>query len=417
MPPAADASVREEAGPKPARRPGSWGVLGAYVALVATSHVLWISFASVTAKAALAFHTSEVSIGLLVSVGPICSALLSIPAGVAADRYGYRTPLLWAGLATSAFAFLRPAAGGFPLLLVLTVGLLLPQPFLINAVADVVNRHFPDDEAATAAGLGTMAIFLGITVGLVATPALVSAIGVRPTQLLYAGLSVVTLILFWFAAPRPVPGRLVASRELTGREAMARVLRSRTQWKLSAALFLGFGFYLGVTSWLEEILKPKGIGESGAGLVAGMITLAGMAGSVSLGLASDAVRRRKPFLVAAGVVAAPTMWLLGHERSLAALVPTAFVLGFFLLAALPIAIAVASEDPSLGPEVGSTAVGVMLLSGNLGGALVVGVMGALKSATGSFASGIAVVTALAVAVAAIAATVPEPLAGRRSGGV
>src|SRR5207245_1494201 len=118
-----------------------------------------------------------------------------------------------------------------------------------------------------------------------------------------------------FAAPRPVPGRLVASRELTGREAMARVLRSQTQWKLSAALFLGFGFYLGVTSWLEEILKPKGIGESGAGLVAGLITLAGMA------------------------------------------------------------------------------------------------------ATGGCASGVAVVTALAVAVAAIAVTVPEPLAGRRSGGV
>src|SRR5207248_2078391 len=105
--------------------------------------------------------------------------------------------------------------------------------------------------------------------------------------------------------------RLVTSRELTGRQAMSRVLRSRTQWKLSAALFLGFGFYLGITSWLEEILKPRGIGESGAGLVAGTITVAGIAGSVALGLASDSIRRRKPFLVAAGVAAAPTIWLLG----------------------------------------------------------------------------------------------------------
>jgi hypothetical protein len=32
-----------------------------------------------------------------------------------------------AGLATSAFAFLRPLAGGFPMLLVLTVGLLVPS--------------------------------------------------------------------------------------------------------------------------------------------------------------------------------------------------------------------------------------------------------------------------------------------------
>ena len=116
------------------RRPGSWAVLGAYVALVAASHVLWISFAPVTGRAADAFHTTNVSIGLLVSVGPLCSAALSIPAGAVADRYGYRAPLLWARLATSAFAFLRPLAGGFAMLLVLTVGLLVPQPFLINAV-------------------------------------------------------------------------------------------------------------------------------------------------------------------------------------------------------------------------------------------------------------------------------------------
>ena len=128
-------------------------MLGADVALVAASHVLWISFAPVTGRAAAAFHTTDVSIGLLISVGPLCSAALSIPGGVVADRYGYRTPLLWAALATSLFAFLRPLAGGLPALLLLTVGLLLPQPFLINAVADLVNRHFPEEEAATATGL------------------------------------------------------------------------------------------------------------------------------------------------------------------------------------------------------------------------------------------------------------------------
>ncbi len=383
------------------------------MALVATSHVLWISFASVTAKAATAFHTSEVSIGLLVSVGPLCSAALSIPGGTVADRYGYPKPLLWAGLVTALFGLLRPLAPSFPLLLLLTVVLLLPQPFLINAVADLVNRHFPEDEAGTATGLGTMAIFLGITVGLIVTPGLVSAIGVRATQLVYGGLSVLTLLVFWLVAPREAPARLTVPEQLSMRQGMARVLHSPTLWKLSAALFLGFGFYLGITTWLEEILKPRGIGESGAGLVAGMITVAGMVGSVVLGLASDALRRRKPFLVAAGVVAAPALWLLGHLGTIAALVPVALVLGFFLLAALPISIAVASEDPSLGPEVGSTAVGVMLLAGNLGGAVVVGVMGILKSISGSFGTSIALITVLAVVVVIVALTVPEPLRGGR----
>jgi cyanate permease len=392
-----------------ARRPGSWAVLGAYVALVAASHVLWISFAPVSGRAAHTFHTTEVSIGLLVAVGPLCSAALSIPGGVVADRYGYRVPLLWAGLATSVFAFLRPLAGGFPVLLLLTIGLLLPQPLLINAVADLVNRHFPEQEAATATGLGTMAIFLGITLGLVVTPGLVSALGVRGSQVTFAAASLAALGVFWRLAPGLAPDRLVASGELSVRQALARVLRSGTQWKLSAALFLGFGLYLGITTWLEEILKPRGIDETGAGLVAGTITIGGMLGSVLLGAASDRIRRRRPFLMVAGAVAAPAVWLLGQLGSLAGLVGVAFTLGFFLLAALPIAIAVASEDRSLGPQVGSTAVGVMLLAGNLGGAAVVIGMGALKSASGDFRAAVALLSGLAVIVALIASTVPDPL--------
>ncbi len=391
------------------RRPGSWAVLGAYVGLVAASHVLWISFASVTARAAQSFHTTDVRIALLVSVGPLCSAALSIPGGVVADRYGYRTPLLWAGLATVVFAFLRPLAGGFPELLLLTVGVLLPQPFLINAVADLVNRHFPEEETATATGLGTMAIFLGITLGLIVTPGLVSAFGVRGSQVVYAAAATAALLVFWRLAPRPVPDRLVAPGELSMRQALARVLRSATQWKLSAALFLGFGFYLGITSWLEQILRPRGIGSSGAGLVAGMITIAGMVGSVALGAASDHFRRRKPFLVAAGVVSVPALWLLGHLGTMGVLAGVAFVMGFFLLAALPVAIAVASEDPTLGPQVGSTAVGVILLAGNLGGAVVVALVGALKGAGDDFSTAVAVITALAVVFVGITLTIPDPL--------
>jgi cyanate permease len=388
-------------------RPGAWRVLLAYVALVAASHVLWISFASATADAAGAFHTSEVSIGLLVSVGPICSALLSIPAGAVADRFGYRNPLLWAGLATAVFAFLRPLATDLPVLLLLTIGMLLPQPFLINAVADVVNRHFPPEDTATATGIGTMAIFLGITVGLIATPPLVDALGVRGCQVVYASFATLALVAFFLIAPRRVPDRLVAPEELSVRQALSRVLRSPTQWKLSSVLFLGFGLYLGVTTWLEEMLKPKGVGASAAGVVAGVITIAGMVGSASLGAVSDRVRRRKPFIVLAGIVAAPSLWLIGHLGSLAALIAVAAVMGFFLLAALPISIAMVGEDPTLGPQVGSTAVGVILLSGNLGGAAIVGLMGLLNSAQGGFSGAVVLEVALALAAVALALTLPE----------
>jgi predicted MFS family arabinose efflux permease len=163
------------------------------------------------------------------------------------------------------------------------------------------------------------------------------------------------------------------------------------------------------------MLKPRGIGATGAGLVAAAITVAGIAGSVALGALSDRLRRRTPFLVTAGLVAAPALWLLGHLGSVAALVVVAFVLGFFLLAALPVAIAVVSEAPSLGPQVASTGVGVMLMAGNLGGAAVIALMGLLKDAQGSFSGAVVLTSALALVAAGIAATVPEPLARSRAG--
>src|SRR5262249_39224325 len=159
------------------------------------------------------------------------------------------------------------------------------------------------------------------------TPPLVDALGFRGTQFAYAGLAAITVAVFWLVAPRIVPDRLVSPEELGVRQALRRVMRSRTLWKLSGALFLGVGVYLGMTSWLEEILKPRGIDETGAGLVAGMITIAGVVGSVALGAASDHFRRRTPFLIAAGVVAVPTLWLLGHTGTMAALLVVAFVLG------------------------------------------------------------------------------------------
>jgi predicted MFS family arabinose efflux permease len=376
--------------------------------VVTVSHVLWISFAAAPDEAARTFHTTSVAIGLLVSVGPICSAALSIPAGAIPDRYGYRAPLLWAGAATAGFALLRPLADSFGMLLVLTVAVLLPQPFLINAVADLVNRHFPEEEESTAAGLGTMAIFLGITVGVALTPALVHALGVRATQLVYGLAAAAVLARFARIAPRRVPDRLRAPDELPVRAAVARVIRSRSLWRLSAVLFCGFGFYLGMTTWLDQILKPHGISESASGGVAAAITVGGMVGSVTLGVLSDRWQRRKPFLVAAAVVSLPALWLLGHLGSISGLVVVAAVMGYFLLAALPVSIAMVSEDPSLGPQVASTGVGVMLMAGNLGGALTVIVMGALKTSSGSFSHAIVLACALALVALVVAAGVREP---------
>lgn len=127
--------------------------------------------------------------------------------------------------------------------------------------------------------------------------------------------------------------------------------------------------------------------------------------------------RRKPFLVAAGLVSIPSVMLLGRVGAVAALVAVAFILGFFALAALPVSIALVSEEPALGPRVASTAVGVILMAGNLGGASVVGVMGALNDAQEAWSGAVTFAAGLAGVALVIAWTLREPShAGLRTRG-
>src|SRR5262249_19270759 len=125
------------------------------------------------------------------------------------------------------------------------------------------------------------------------------------------------------------------------------------------------------------------------------------------GAGPASVPRRRRFVVRAGLVAMPCLWLLGPLGALGGLIAVAAVMGFFLLAALPISIAMVGEDRTLGPQVGSTAVGVILLSGNLGGAAIVGLMGLLKTAQGDFAGAIILELALALGAVALALPLPE----------
>jgi hypothetical protein len=69
------------------------------------------------------------------------------------------------------------------------------------------------------------------------------------------------------------------------------------------------------------------------------------------------------------------------------------------------------EDSNEATPVGSTAVGVMLLTGNLGGAVVVAALGALQQAAGHLRAASALTSGLAVVIALLALTIPDPLCG------
>ena len=148
-----------------------WVMLLAFMSVVAINQLLWITFASITGDAARYYGVSDLSIGLLSMIFMVVYIVISIPASWAIDTYGIRVAVGIGVALTAIFGLLRGlAASSYTMVLISQIGIAIGQPFILNAVTTVAARWFPIQERATAAGLGSLAMYLGIIGGLALTP-------------------------------------------------------------------------------------------------------------------------------------------------------------------------------------------------------------------------------------------------------
>ena len=148
-----------------------WIVLLAFMAIVVANQSLWITFAPITGAAATYYGVSDLAIGLLSMSFMVVYIVVSIPASWTIDTYGIRVAVGIGAVLTGVFGLLRGLlAPSYTLVLVCQIGIAVGQPFILNAITKVAARWFPIQERATAAGLGSLAMYVGIMIGLALTP-------------------------------------------------------------------------------------------------------------------------------------------------------------------------------------------------------------------------------------------------------
>src|SRR6185503_19901852 len=95
-------------------------------------------------------------------------------------------------------------ASNYQLVLIAQIVIAIGQPFILNAVTTVAARWFPVEERATATGLGSLAIYLGILLGLALSPYLVLRSGIPSLLNSYGIVSLVAMLIFFvFFRERP----------------------------------------------------------------------------------------------------------------------------------------------------------------------------------------------------------------------
>jgi len=265
------------------------------------------------------------------------------------------------------------------------IGIAAGQPFLLNAITKLAARWFPMNERATAAGLGTLSMYLGILIGMVLTPYLANRIGIPRTLYYYGIFSVVAALIFLFgvrerpATPPCLEGQDERALVVDGLKSIFKF--SDFNW-LMLIFFIGLGVFNSVTTWIETILVPRGFTAAEAGTAGGIMILAGVLGAFILPTLSDQFQKRKPFIVLAligatlglaGLIFATSYWMLMFSGA---------VLGFFLLSSGPIGFQYGAEVTY--PISEGTSNGFLLLMGQISGILMIFGMDAFKDpATGS----------------------------------
>jgi cyanate permease len=376
-----------------------WLILSVYMLLVTANQLLWITFAPITGDATKYYGVSDLQIGILSMCFMIVYIVVSIPASWIIDKFGLRTGVGIGAVFTGVFGLLRGFAGtDYNILLLAQIGIAVGQPFILNAITKLAARWFPIGERATAAGLGTLAMYVGILAGMTVTPYLTIGSGISGMLYIYGIFSILTAVVFLVLikeGPPTAPCRPDQEERSLVFDGFKQTLRTKDFILLMIIFFIGLGVFNAVTTWIEDILRPRGFSATQAGITGGLMIIGGVVGALFIPILSDRQKKRTPFIILA--LAGATLGLTGitFATSYWLLLLSAMVLGFFLLSSGPIGFQYGAEITYPASE--GTSNGMLLLMGQVSGIAFIFAMDSLKSKlTGSMTRSLVVLIGLMV---------------------
>jgi MFS family permease len=382
--------------------PYRWVVLASFMVIAAMSQLLWITFAPITIEAARFYGTSDMMIGLLSMSFMVIYILIVIPSAWAIDTWGLRAAVGLGAALTAVFAATRGVfASSFPLVFASQVGLAIGQPFILGSITKVAARWFPVKERATATGLGTLALYLGILAAMGLTPPLTIHYGMRNMLLIYGVATVIATILFFVLVRERPPTPAGHDERALMLDGLKQMLRQKDFILLMVIFFVGLGIFNGVSTWIETIIRPRGFTIAQAGTLGALMLVGGIVGAIAVPILSDLGRRRRVFIIISLIGMIPGLVGMTFATSYWLLLLSGFVFGFFLLSSGPIGFQYGAEITHPAPE--GTSNSLLIVMGQVSGIIFIFCMDAFKSPGGVMTGSMLALIAL-TAVSVILAT-------------
>jgi len=362
-----------------------WVILAVYMYLGALTQLYWLNFAAIDTYVEEHLAISAMKVGLLTLMFPLIFLILSIPSGVIIDRKGYKFGVGIGALFTGIFALVRLInPNSYAVLLVSQIGISIGQPFVLNGITKLSVDWFPKNEEATAVGLGSLSLFLGMIIGVGATPSIVQAYGMKTMLLIYGILGALGIPIFYvFTKSKPVVESTKSEEEVSYIDGLKKIYRIKNFIILGFIALIGIGVFNGLLTWLEKILtEVHQFSMVAAGNISSMLVFSGTLGCIVIPLLSDKMMRRKPFLLAASFVGIVSVIVLMFRETFVVDSINAIVMGFFVVSTLPIVLTMSAEIS--GEKYVGIASAYLQLLGNGAAVAIVPVMEALRSITNKY---------------------------------
>ncbi|WP_269657191.1 nitrate/nitrite transporter [Streptomyces cinnabarinus] len=395
--------------PSPTVSPSAWLMLALATVGFAVNFWAWALLSPLGPRFKDDLDLSSFEQSLLVAVPVVVGSLGRIPVGALTDRYGGRVMFPLVSAATVVPVLYVGLAGHDSLTALLVGGFFLGIGGTAFAVGvPFVSAWFPPERRGLAIGVFGMGMG-GTAISALTTVKLVDAYGTANPFLVCTAVLVVYAVVAALVL-RDAPGRAAPTEPLLRR--LADTLRLPLTWQASALYAVAFGGYVAFSVYLPTYLKTAyGLTQTdAANRMAGFVLLAVAMRPVG-GWLSD---RIGPVRVLSGSLAVVVVSALAQSFT-PSLAPVGTIAFLAMAAALGSGSGATFAFVALlaPPERTGSVTGVVGAAGGLGGFVPPLVMGSLYGAYGSYALGLLLLAAVALAALVFTETAVRHAATRR----
>jgi predicted MFS family arabinose efflux permease len=346
------------------KRGSGWWVIVAYSLVCAATQVLWLTYAAITTESARYYGVSVGAVGWLAEIFPLLYVVLAIPAGILLDRW-FRPILAGGGALVALGGVLRLGGQTFAWAMAGQVAVAVAQPVVLSAVSKLAGEYLPVDQRAAGISIGSAGSFVGMLIALLLGPTLGAYGQIERLLVVEAIVAAIPAVALTLTLRRPgAESTEHAAIEGSAARALWAMPTMRT---LCGLVFIGFGIFVALATWLQTLLEPAGVSEKTAGaLLVGMV-IAGVLGCAVLPALVARRGSERGFMRAAVVAGCLGCVALGAVPWLGARAAAIAIMGVFLLPALPV---ILTATERLAGSAAGTAGAIVWMAGNLGGLVV-----------------------------------------------